>query len=305
MEYGLTRLVLDSTAFVPITEDEYISIAKAKDGLFKVLSAEEQFDLVVENYLELEASFLESTVKNMVLENQDYEWGHAQRRLFNRRLANLLSAFRSYVDCAGRVAKEILTDNVDANVLVAGVYSKPSEGNFLSSFIWELRNTVQHHGFPIHSVVYPAGWRGEGDASRMVFGISVRMDINHFKEDKKFNKLILEKLEALGSEVDLKLLVRQYVEALGGGHAQLRRMVRPAVQSWDSTIMKMLELFKSAHPTESPAAVINAVIRNGKTFDNAISIFGDFIKYRKALEAKNGTLVNLGRRFVTGESLAK
>ena len=62
------------------------AIAEAKEGLFKALFVEEKFDLVAENYLELETCFLDSTAKNMVLGNQDYEWAQAQRRLFNRRL---------------------------------------------------------------------------------------------------------------------------------------------------------------------------------------------------------------------------
>ena len=61
MEYGLKRLVLGSKAFVPISENEYCAISEAQAGLFEAVFVEEKIDLVVENYLELETSFLDST----------------------------------------------------------------------------------------------------------------------------------------------------------------------------------------------------------------------------------------------------
>ena len=61
MEYGLKRLVLGSKAFVPISGNEYCAISEAQAGLFEAVFVEEKIDLVVENYLELETSFLDST----------------------------------------------------------------------------------------------------------------------------------------------------------------------------------------------------------------------------------------------------
>ena len=66
MEFGLARLVNDSDAFLPISEQEYHSISKAKEDLFRMLFLEETFDLVVENYLEMETCLLESAAQQMV-----------------------------------------------------------------------------------------------------------------------------------------------------------------------------------------------------------------------------------------------
>ena len=70
MEFGLVPLVLGSSpCFVPIPEKEYEQIATAKAGLLESLFVEEKFDLVIENYLELESCFLESTAQIMILRN--------------------------------------------------------------------------------------------------------------------------------------------------------------------------------------------------------------------------------------------
>jgi len=98
MDYGLARLVLSSRAFVRISENEYQEIKNARSALFESLFIEEKYDLVVENYLEIERSLLESVVRNMILSGQDYRWFQMERSLFNRRLINLLTSARTYVD---------------------------------------------------------------------------------------------------------------------------------------------------------------------------------------------------------------
>lgn len=305
MEYGLARLVHDSTAFVPISQEEYSAIAEAKEGLFKALFAEEKFDLVVENYLKLETCFLDSTDKNMVLGNQDYEWGQAQRRLFNRRLVNLLSACRSYIDYTKQSIHAALFGTVDAVARIEAAFSSHYDNSFGYRVMEALRNSVQHQGFPIHAVEYPAAWHGEGDDSSLVFGLSIYTKTAYLREDNKFKRAVLKELEDRGGRVDLKLLARDYMAALGDVHGQLRGMIRPAIETWDETVMGAIDRFKTAYPTESLAAGVAAVRRKEQGIEGTVRIFSDFIQYRKSLQRKNGALTNIGKRFVTGEVIRK
>ena len=57
---GVTR------TFLPIGGRDYASITEARIGLIQCLSIEEKFDLVVENYLELEDALLHSALKSLV-----------------------------------------------------------------------------------------------------------------------------------------------------------------------------------------------------------------------------------------------
>ena len=49
MEYRILRQVLDSQAYVTISESEYNDITIARDGLVESLYLEEKFDIVLEN----------------------------------------------------------------------------------------------------------------------------------------------------------------------------------------------------------------------------------------------------------------
>ena len=81
MEYGLAHLVLRSSAFIPISEEEYLQLVDSKAGLLETLFIEEKFDLVVDNYLKLETTLLDSTARHTVHHHHCYQWFQVQRNL--------------------------------------------------------------------------------------------------------------------------------------------------------------------------------------------------------------------------------
>src|SRR5438874_20314 len=98
MKYKLAREVLGSSAFIELSEAEYLQIKSAQKNLLEALFMEEKLDVVIDNYLELETDLLSSAARHMVQRNQDYIWFQTERNLLSRRLVNLLSACRLYVD---------------------------------------------------------------------------------------------------------------------------------------------------------------------------------------------------------------
>ena len=305
MEYGLKRLVLGSKAFVPISENEYCAISEAQAGLFEAVFVEEKIDLVVENYLELETSFLDSTARNMVLKNQDYQWAQLERSLFNRRLANLLSACRSYIDHSKHHIRAILPKGADAIVRFENEFSHRYDTSLGYRVMEALRNFAQHRGFPIHASEYTGSWVGDGDDARLVFGLALYVKTKYLREDREFKKEILEELEKLGGRVDLRPLVRDYVGALGGIHELLREMIQHSVQAWEKVLMDAIERFKKAYPQDSSVVGLAAVQEIEGRFERPVAIFTDFIDYRKALQRKNTSFDKFSKRFLTGETIKK
>ena len=158
----------------------------------------------------------------------------------------------------------------------------------------QLRNSIQHHGFPIHTVAYPSGWKGEGDDSTLVYGITVYAESASLKEDLRFKKSVLREIEELGGSIDIKFHAREYVAVLSDAHEQLRKVTQGVVETWDALVLGTVEKFSSAYPQESTAVGVVAFRREGQTVTGEVRIFEEFIKYRKALQRKNGSLVNLG-----------
>jgi hypothetical protein len=303
MEFGLSARVMSSTAFLPISEKEYEEIAEAKAGLLEALFVEEKFDLVVENYLELELCFLETTTKNMVLGNQDYQWFQVQRNLFNRRLVNLLSACRSYIDYSKQHIQMMLPKDENAVERIKSAFSSHYDSCLGYRVMEALRNFVQHRGFPIHAASYNAEWNRKDEGSQSIYGLSVYTKTIYLREDGEFKKSVLEELERLGGRVNIKPLIRDYVGALGDVHVDLREMTKQSVETWDRVVLETIDRFKTAFPDEGSMKGLAAVLREEGEFKQPIPVFSDLNEYRRMLQRKNGNLAMLGKRYVSGEVL--
>ena len=73
MSYGLTRAVLDSSSFISLSNDEFHSLAVALDNVQLALYIEEQLELVLSNYLELEDDLLSMGTRWMVAVTPEYQ----------------------------------------------------------------------------------------------------------------------------------------------------------------------------------------------------------------------------------------
>ncbi len=78
-------------------------------------------------------------------------------------------------------------------------------------------------------------------------------------------------------------------------------MTGPALEAWDAVILGAIAQFKSAYPNDRSVVGLSAVLKNEQTWDGPVDIFRELIDYRRALQRKNGELVNLEKRFVTGQ----
>ncbi len=301
MDYGLTRMVLDSTAFVHISVDEYQKMKNAKDALFESLFIEEKYDLVVENYLEFEGSLLESVARHMILSGQDYRWFQMERSLFNRRLANLLSTARMYTHHVKRHLTNIFATEEGEAPDIGTLFSDQYDTRLGYRAMEQLRNFVQHRGFPVHAVTYNSRWT-DGEKSELQFAVSPYLCPEDIRADRRFNKSVLEELEAFGERVDIKVLVRDYVEGIWAVHDKIRESLSPRIVLWEAALDGAFVRFQSQYPDEQSVIGLAAVARDERgQYSEPIQIFKEFLDYRRQLERKNGSLKNLVRRYVTSE----
>ena len=299
-------MVLGSKAFTPITEEEYLKIKDARSALYECLFMEEKFDFLVENYLEFETTLLESTVHDMILQDQNYRWFNLERGLFNRRLANLLSAGRTYIDHMKQHIDRIFHNRsinpFDINVEL----SKQYDLRFGYRCMETLRNYVQHCGFPVHMLSFQRNRVERQNKNLFQFAIIPYLRPKDLKEDDGFKKKILKEMEAMGEEIDLKFLVRDYMEGLSIVHSEVRKHVHQECAEWEYIISEAIERYKLNNPEEDTVLGLSAIIRTEEgLYKDDIALFMDFIDLRKYFEKKNNTLTNLTRRFATNEIIEK
>ncbi len=305
MEYGLTLMVLGAPEFVRISEADYQTIIEAKRGLFECLYVEEKFDLVVENYFELEISLLESAANHMVFGRLDYRYIQVERGLYNRRLANLLSAGRIYADHVKQHIERIFPpDSNNVQELIAK-FSEQYDKRLGYRSMEALRNFIQHRGLLVHSMAYKIKRVKRTGEDGLLFMVTPYLVPEELRADGDFKMAVLEELESLGEKIDLKELVRDYIEGLWTVHEKIRERIRPLTEAWDYTMRKAVGRFHSNYPDKDTAGLA-AVARDADDhYLDAIPVFTDFIEYRQNLEGKNRNLVNLVNRYVTNEVVDK
>lgn len=302
MEYRILRQVLGSPIFLPISESEYRAIAIAKDGLVNSLYLEEKFDIVLENFYEYEMELLELSTRHMLFRNESYSKFHNEINSINRRIINLLSACRLYIDHSSHHLSDIFD----------GDQSKKDEVKFNTSHECDtvlgyrameaLRNYVQHRGFPVQRCTYTSR-RVDGDAEdKLLFSITPYIDVKKLDEDGKFNKKILAELREIDEKHDIKPLLREYISSICSIHDKNRTLIRNLIIQWEGTFRSYLEAFRSKVGSDGSMIGLAAVIsEENDCYTSPIPIFLDLIEHRTELEKKNRNLGTLVSRYVTSE----
>lgn len=128
-------------------------------------------------------------------------------------------------------------------------------------------------------------------------------DVEELASDGKFKTSILEELRAIGSKLDVKPLIREYVDCIGRIHSIIREYLKPDVAKWKETIENVKERFRNAGGNDSCAVALVALDDSNKA--EYTEVFGDFIKRHEELGNRNIGLTHFAKQFVSSEVLEK
>jgi len=302
MRYALVTLAGMSDQVVQISKSQHDATVEAKAALLECLFIEEKFDLVIENYLELEMTLLECALGYLAAPLLDNQRADTDRALFNRRLMNLLSSARTYAEqVAGRHVPRVLPE-ADAAAIKAA-FSKEYDERLGYRAMDALRNHAQHFDAPVHLVTYPSRRVERQSGTVLAYTVNPCLRPEDLRRNQGFKRPVLRQLEALGESVDLKPLVRQYVEGLWAVHAQIRELVAPRILEWEAILKLAKSTFLAGGNDERSAFALAAVtLREDDSYETSVHLPTQFNEHRRFLEAKNGRLDNLALRYVTNET---
>jgi hypothetical protein len=300
--YALRRLVLGSVATVEISEQEHDALRAAKTFLLDALFIEQKFDLLIENYLETEQELLASTARYMLHGDTDARWFSLERALINRRVVNLLTVCRGYIDHVRGVARRLL-DAASAEDLVAE-FSRCYDNTLGYRLMEALRNHVQHRGFPIHVLEYSSSLIEDDARNRFRNEVAIYTKTTYLS-DGNFKASVLVELESLGGRVDLKPLMRDYVGCLATIHERYRSAIAPPIKERENAFTAATNRFSQSFPAEPSLKGLAAVAIDGANVSDEIYLSVEFLDHRCELESKNRIFANLARRFVSGSTTRK
>ena len=294
MSHIIYRAVLSSEPVIDITAQEYSNVVQARDGLNEVISAEEKFDVLMENYVELEGTLLSIAVRDVAFSNYEYNHILSLRTLISRRMSNLLSSARLYRDAYRQTLKRTLGNQNQETSRLSALLLDADAQPMAFKIIEAVRNYAQHQELPVSKISLS---RSRVD-SRVAFCVIPYIDASEVSRGRDIKPDIRAALELLGDKANPMDHLREYVEHIGEAHERFRSAVKAQMEIWEKTIIGMIERYKILHP-ENKDTVLAVGVRTGKdTISGSVHLVRESIQYRKFLHDKNRSSANLSKRFV-------
>src|SRR4030042_95074 len=308
MKYQLIKYVSRNKYVFNLRKADYDEYIKARNILRMAITIEEAFDVLIDNYLEFETTLLQSTNQYLVRSGKDLIEFQSERKLFNRRLINLLTTSRAYLDSTDMQ----LCNKFGERSTQRKKFSEKREFEYNSHLGYRvmesLRNHVQHYGCPIHLIEHSSQLIGnisniqEAKNAKNRYIIQLFMNTNSLKENINFKKNILNELELISKKgnIDLRLIIREYIEALADIHLEVRKIIKSVIVESQEIIIAEKKRFNNKFSKIGPNGLVLVKIDNAKRIF-LIGPFDILLESLAVLENKNGELVYLSKRYVSNE----
>ncbi|HEY6342029.1 MAG TPA: hypothetical protein VIY49_11095 [Bryobacteraceae bacterium] len=283
------------SAPVEISEEEYRRVRLAKQKILRSLAVEDKFDLVVTNYEDFEREILGLALHQMVYSDLSWSSMHSDRQTLNRRVLNLLSAGRLYID-------QVMHDTSEDPPLAERIRKKAWEqyDTRLGYRVMEaLRNYTQHRALSVDQLSFSSSWVPPGELKHLEYRAEPFIALQALREDERVKRSVVADLEPIGPDVPLTPLIRDYVEGLSVIHQEFRECAQGAIPTSEASFNWVWERCNAGSGSRQKAARILESDADG-TWTSEDHIFQSLIAHRNDLVTKNQALTNLARRYVSG-----
>jgi len=237
MRYGLTRLVLGDHQFLEIPREQFGRVVAARQIVIDLLQIEEKFVFLIDNFRELEADALSNTLQNATLPSRPWSEMISDIHLFNRRIINLLTTCRVYLDHTPHHLSSIFPDDDTVKAELKQQLSQRYDASLAYRLLEALRNYVQHRGLPLSGIrrnnrIIDPDNRQSGTEHTIEFNI----DRNRLIDDPKFKRAIADELQQMDGRIDIRPMIREYVALLADAHQELRKRLDATLTSASNTV---------------------------------------------------------------------
>ena len=231
----------DSPRRIEVSPDEFETFQAADATLQDAADFEHRYDMVLSEYREFELGVTRASLNHQMgfvagshLDAMD------MITIGNRLLMNLMSVVRAHVDHTARSFKHIdASPNVEDyfKSLTANAYDK----QFGYRFMEALRNHSQHRELPVHGIVAGGSLENGVHWAETVALVTRKDDL---VAAGKFKASVLGEMP---SRVNLRSVVRVYVQALSEIHLAVRAHVANYVQKSREHLQTALGRFEQQH----------------------------------------------------------
>lgn len=286
---------------LPISIKRFEALKQAWWNLKHIAHVEEEWEAVVQNYVELEKTLIEAAVRDMVVSDKDYFTFQEARLTFAVRLSNLLASCRAYLDHTPHHLGLIAPCQPYAAEFKSLTHAQYDQ-RFGYRFMEELRDYAQHRGLPIHATRYNSAWVEGGEKGMLSHSVSTHISLDILRKDKKFKRSIIK--DVAESRVHSEPLVRDYLEGLSAVHVGTRELIAQQFNASGTVVRDAIADFVAVSPIKDPLGLHAIQLEQPNTWLQQVPLFEELIQLTEKLRRRNRPMVNLKRRFVTSSTEA-
>ncbi|MFT3870540.1 MAG: hypothetical protein QM715_18985 [Nibricoccus sp.] len=278
-----------------ISQERYAEVKEARDRCLVAVEIEEKFQLLLENYNEFEVDLLRIAERVVISSHEGHDVSMTQRLLLDRRIANLLTACRLFLDqTAHSVSSQFGAKSPEFLRLKRfknDCYDKTSGYRIME----ELRNHVQHAGLLVHIITY-SHFTVECDGNRYpVTAIIPHSRTSDLCAKGKIKASVLKDLNAEGNDVDLRQPIREYLSCMVQLHGELRAMFAERIKIAHETFRTATNEFTKIDGVEVKYPSL-ATVDSGGRLSESVYLGKEMLVYYDELVRRNKVADQLERR---------
>jgi hypothetical protein len=277
----------------PIEQSRFHEVKKARQVCLLAVTLEEKFKLLFDNFAEFEFELLRLAETYLIwpvsitLRERDHFRAMQEKLTVDRRLVNLLTSCRLYLDQTEQVLSNLYGNPSQELVTIREFKNKLYDECFGYRLMEALRNHALHSGLPVHEISYRSTMvecAGRADYER--FTVCPNSLVGDLAENGGFKASVLTELKQLGDKIDLRGPARQYVSCLTKLHWQLRKVTNDLFANYRSSYSTMVAEYSALDGEEVDNPTLTAVQSDGKVTEN-IALVTAFLGYYDELLKQN------------------
>lgn len=286
---------------IDVSEAGAGAVNASLDATFGLIAFEELWDAVVQNFADLERDLLVRGIDDMLFGDRGWDYYQDLRTLFGRRLSNMLSSCRAYIDLAPRELRRVEGGD-DLPEEFKRLKSAAYDAHFSYRLMEALRNYTQHYGSPVTSTHMDARriQQPAGDQFRYVTAAS--MDAATLCADPRLKGALRKELAGMG-KLEVNKFAREYIEQLAKVHLSVRAMTIARFDTDKARIADAIDRVNAASGDSDFGAYM--VRREGDQEQSRRALMIEPFDRLHTLRHRNGSLQNLALRYVSGELLGQ
>jgi len=281
-----------------IEQTRFEEVKKAKDICYIAFGLEEKFQLVLDNFNEWEIEQMKLAQTYMLWRTTNHD-ATEHRRLLDRRLTNVLTAFRLYVDQTDYEISNVFGSKSNELEHIKKFKNSLYDKHFGYRFLEELRNHVQHCALPVQMITYREVLEHEKN-NHVRYSIVPRMTLDDFEGLGRFKPRILEEVKLLGGKIDLRQPTREYISCLVVLHKELRKTFTSVVSSSRTYYLDAVKHYTTTGIYQLEHPRLKRIDDNGTVIEQIDLITRDF-EIHDALHKRISNVTDISKSFASSE----